>query len=203
MEDKMGKARSPRYPAIGLEEAIQRIEAVYKKDYQNKIPKRVVAEHMGYASLNGKSLGVISAAAKYGLLEGRADEMRVSDEALEMIAHAPGSPERVAAIKAAASKPELFAELDQKFLGGKASDSAIRSYLITQKFLPRAADIILRSYRGTKEVVAAEAAENRELACVEDGLNQGGETDSSGEFGSRGEHLKMEGSCALSSGERV
>src|SRR5205807_5939798 len=66
---------------------------------------------------------------KYGLLEGRGDENRVSDLAVAIIAHEPGTSERVAALQAAASKPELFAEIDQRFSGGKGSDTAIRSYL--------------------------------------------------------------------------
>jgi hypothetical protein len=101
-------------------------------------------------------LPVLAALNKYGLLEGRGDETRVSDTALAIIAHEPGSPERAEAIKAAAAAPDLFAELDQKFPGGKASDVAIRSYLLTQKFIPAAADAAIRSYRETKQLVESE-----------------------------------------------
>src|SRR4051812_8555603 len=108
MEVAMAKARSPGYPTIGLREALEKVRLVYEKDYQNRIPRRVVAEHMGYNSLNGKSLGVLSAVSKFGLLEGRGDENYVSDLALQIIAHAPGTPERSQAIAEAASRPELF-----------------------------------------------------------------------------------------------
>ena len=70
----MAKARSPGYPAIGLKEAVEKAKGIYEEDYQNPIPRVVAAQHMGYASLNGKSLGVLSALIKYGLLEGRGDE---------------------------------------------------------------------------------------------------------------------------------
>lgn len=154
----MTKARSPRYPVIGLAEAIEKTRLVYAADYQNRIPKRVIAEHMGYGSLNGKSLGVISAVIKYGLLEGRANEMRVSDEGLTIVAHEPGSAERIDAIRAAARRPDLFAELDSRFPDGKASDSAIRSYLLTQrKFLPNAADVAIRAFRETQELINTES----------------------------------------------
>src|SRR2546422_742823 len=122
----MAKARSPQYPAIGLKEAVEKATAVYNNDYQNPIPRAVAASHMGYQSLNGKSLGVLSAVLKYGLLEGRGDETRVSDLAVEVIAHPPGSAERAAALKDAASRPELFSELDARFQGGRASDQALR-----------------------------------------------------------------------------
>jgi hypothetical protein len=152
----MAKARSPQYPQIGLRDAVEKVAAVYGSDYQNPIPRVVAAQHMGYQSLNGKSLGVLSATVKYGLLEGRGDETRVSDLAVQIIAHAPGTPERGEAIKRAAMAPDLFVELEARFLGGKASDQALRSYLLTQKFIPSAADSAIRAYRETKQFVEEE-----------------------------------------------
>lgn len=154
----MAKARSPAYPSISLREAVERVTAVYQEDYQNPIPKAVVAQHMGYVGLNGKSLGVLSSLSKFGLLEGRGDESRVTDLAVRIIAHPPASPERAQALKQAAAEPGLFAELDARFQGGKASDQAIRSYLLTQRFIPTAAETAIRSYRETKQFVDAEAA---------------------------------------------
>jgi hypothetical protein len=139
-----------------LREAIEKVTAVYNKDYQNPIPRQVAVQHMGYNGLNGKSLGVLSALMKYGLLEGRGDETRVSNMAVQIIAHPPGSPDRADAIKSAASTPNLFAELDGRFQGGKVSDQAIRSYLLTMKFIPSAAELATRSFRETKQLVEEE-----------------------------------------------
>lgn len=102
-------------------------------------------------------LGVLSALGKYGLLEGRGNDSRVSDLAVQIIAHPPGTAERAAALSEAAGRPELFAELDSRFQGGKASDQAIRAYLLTQKFIPSAADAAIRAYRETKALVLMEA----------------------------------------------
>ena len=154
----MAKVRSPSYPAIGLKEAIEKAEAVYRNDYQNPVPRSVAAKHMGYESLNGKSLGVLAALLKYGLLEGRGDSTRVSDTALQIIAHPIGAPERADAIAAAATRPELFGDLDKRYPDGKGSDAAIRAYLLTQKFIPQAADTVLRTYRETKQLVETENA---------------------------------------------
>lgn len=153
----MAKARSPEYPAIGLKEAVEKVGMVYNKDYQNKLPKDVIAKHMGYKGLNGGSLPVLAALNKYGLLEGRSDETRVSDLGLAIVAHGAGSPERIQALRTAAANPELFAELDGKFQGGKASDQAIRAYLLTQRFIPSAADTAIRAYRETKQLVEPES----------------------------------------------
>ncbi|MFG1373751.1 hypothetical protein V5F32_16370 [Xanthobacter oligotrophicus] len=153
----MAKARSPSYPAISLKEAIERVRGVYEKDYQNPIPRTVAADHMGYQSLNGKSLGVLSALLKYGLLEGRGDDTRVSDLAVRILAYGSGEPERIDALQVAASKPELFADIEARFKDGRASDQAIRSYLLTQKFIPAAADAAIRAYKETKQFVLDES----------------------------------------------
>ena len=153
----MAKARSPQYPSISLKEAVEKVGAIYAEDYQNMLPRSVVAQHMGYQSLNGKSLGVLASLGKFGLLEGRGDSTRVSDLAVQIIAHPSGTSERATALREAAGKPELFAELDDRFQGGKASDQALRSYLLTQKFIPSAADAAIRSYRETKSFVNAES----------------------------------------------
>ncbi len=150
------KARSPGYPAIGLREAVERVRAVYHKDFQNKLPRAIVANHMGYKGLSGASLPVLAALGQYGLLEGRGDETRVSDMSLRIIAHEPGNAERLTALQEAATGPELFAELHQKFPEGKASDAAIKAHLLINKFLPVAADTVIRSYRDTIDLLTEE-----------------------------------------------
>lgn len=152
----MAKARSPAYPAIGLKEAVEGVARIYKEDYQNPISREVAAKHMGYTGLNGKSLGALSALLKYGLLEGRGAETKVSNCAVQIIAHEPGSSFRVDALKEAMTAPELFVDLDLRFDGGKASDQAIRAYLLMQKFIPSAADNAIRSYRDTKALLTTE-----------------------------------------------
>jgi hypothetical protein len=90
---KTSKDRSPRYPVISLPEALKRAVRVWKRDRRNKIPKEVVAEHMGYTTLNGASLGAIAAAFKYGLLEGSREAMGVTERAVAIFVHEKGSPE--------------------------------------------------------------------------------------------------------------
>ena len=154
----MAKARSPQYPVIGLREAVDKATEIYQKDYQNPISRAVAAQHMGYNTLNGKSLGVLSALGKYGLLEGRGDNTRVSDLAVRIIAHEPGTSERASAIRQAAEGPELFRDLSKRYPAGRASEGAMRAYLLTQKFIPSAADSVIRSYRDTLEFVSAESS---------------------------------------------
>src|SRR4051794_26283688 len=102
--------RSPNYPGIGLREAVSRVNLLYKAEYTHLCTREVVAEAIGYTSLNGSSATVISAIAKYGLLENVGDEYRVSPLAVDIILHHKGEPERLAAIREAAFKPALFNE---------------------------------------------------------------------------------------------
>jgi len=153
----MVKARSPGYPSISLGEAIEKITLVYKNDYQNKIPRSVVAQHAGYNSMNGRALSVLASLSKYGLLEGRGEENWVSDLALQIIAHAPKSEERAKAVQEAADFPDLFREISERFPGG-VSEAALKSYLLTRKFIPDAADTVVRCYRETKQFILDETA---------------------------------------------
>ena len=148
--------RSPRYPVIGLREAVEKVSVVYKADRRNKIPKHLVAEHLGYSGLNGKSLGIISAITKYGLLDGGRDSMWVTDRAVDILERERGDPERTQAIQEAAQEPDLYKEVDEAF-PDKASDAAIRAFLITKRqFLPESAERLVRSYRETREFVESE-----------------------------------------------
>lgn len=152
----MAKMRSPRYPAISLRDAIEKARAVYNNDHRNRIRKELVAEHMGYHSLNGASLAVISAVSKYGLLEGGAEAMNITPRAVDIFEHELGEPARMQAIRDAAVAPELFKEVSSTF-PGRVSDAAIRSHLITKLgFLPEAATNFVRAYRETMALVELE-----------------------------------------------
>ncbi|MCB8877175.1 hypothetical protein [Acidisoma silvae] len=152
----MSRSRSPNYPQLSLKDAVNRVTDVYKSDCQTELPRDLVAERLGYSGLNGKSLAVLGALGKYGLMEGRGDALRVSDLALRIIAHPPGSPERAAALSDAATRPDLFRDLDQRFSGGRGSDAAIRAFLLTQGFIPPAAETALRAWRDTQAMLGAE-----------------------------------------------
>lgn len=145
----MAKVRSPRYPQISLPEAIEKIREVYNSDHLNRIPKEVVASHMGYSGLHGKSLGVISAVIKFGLLSGPSSGMQVTSRALDILVHEKGTPERAKAVAEAARSPALFHELLEEYPNG-ASDQTIKSYLLSRKkFLPTAVSGAIHAFRDT------------------------------------------------------
>lgn len=154
----MTKVRSPNYPSISLPEAITRVRAVYEKEHRHVTSKEVIVGAMGYTSLNGASTSVLSALAKYGLLESVGDQYRVSKEAQDVLVHRKGDPEYEAGIRRLALRPPLFDELFDLYGDSLPSDHTIRTYLITKKeFNPRTVNAAIRSYRDTMEFVKVEA----------------------------------------------
>jgi len=153
----VSRSRSPNYPQIGLREAVQRVKSVYESDYRSSLTRALTAERLGYSGVNGKSLAVIAALGKFGLLEGKGEDLRVSELAVRIIAHPPGSPERMQALAEAASRPGLFQAIAQRFPGKGASDGTIRAFLMTEGFIPPAAETALRAWRETQQMIAQES----------------------------------------------
>lgn len=145
----MAKARSPNYPAISLPEAIERIRKVYDKEHTHKAPSDVIAKALGYAGINGKSLGILSALKKYGLLEEIGKELKVSQDGLLILVDPTHSLERAAAIRRAAFAPVLFEEIKKNYGESVPSDENLRSFLLKKGFLQSAVDAPIRAYRET------------------------------------------------------
>lgn len=154
----MAKSRSPNYPLISLEEAVEGVGKVYKLNYKHKVDKPVVAKHLGYGGINGKSLGVISALSKYGLLDGRG-ELRVTDDAVSILVDPKDAPTRHQALRRAALRPALFAQLNTHFGGTMPSTENLSAYLQKNGFTQQASQLAGKSYRDTMAYVTREAGE--------------------------------------------
>src|SRR5882724_4240753 len=151
----MARVRSPNYPALSLAETIDRVGRVFQKEHRHPSPKDVVIKGMGYGSVNGASLGALSAALKYGLLDRHGDQYRVSDRLLTILhPHNPG--EKAEAVRAAATAPPLFADMMKDFPGSIPSDENLRAYLIRRGFSAGALTSVIQAFRETLELVAPE-----------------------------------------------
>ncbi len=151
----MVRIRSPNYPAIGLSDAIQRVSQVFEKEHQHPAPKEVVVRGMGYNSVNGASLGALSALVKFGLLVKDGGDYRVSDWAMQIL-HPQSPEERSQAVLAAARQPTLFAEIAEHFEGSSPSDDNLRAYLIRHGFGKSALSHVIQSYRDTIDLAFRE-----------------------------------------------
>src|SRR6187431_1849168 len=104
----MARGRSPNYPSLNINEAVDRAKKVYGKEHLHQVPKQVVAEDLGYTSLNGASLTAIGALRRYGLLEAAGDGLRVTKDAVTLIELTAMEPSYLDTLKKIAFTPELF-----------------------------------------------------------------------------------------------
>jgi hypothetical protein len=82
------------------------------------------------------------------LIEKSGENIRLSELAIEIVAHAPGSKEHVAALQKAALNPQLFAKVYQTHRD--ASDDALRAHLLTKEgFSEAAAKSFILAFRDT------------------------------------------------------
>lgn len=144
--------RSPSYPPLSLREAVERVGVLYNAIGVHPTSREVLAKGLGYSGISGASATTIGALNKYGLIEGRGDEVRVSDRAMAIL-HPHGPEEKNAALRAAATEPELFREIAERFPGRAPNDELLRNYLLRNKFLPQAVDAAISAYKETIEFV--------------------------------------------------
>jgi hypothetical protein len=149
----MARIRSPNYPQISLAEAIRRIEQIRSKEGRNPASRDVLSKLLGFGGVNGASIGVLSAVSKYGLLEDAGNkELKVSDLADSILfPHTPD--EKTDALREAAVRPLLFAEIGEKWPNHPPSDENLRSYLMRRGFSRGALDNAIACYRETMALV--------------------------------------------------
>jgi len=146
------RSRSPNYPSLSLKEAVEKVRSLHQAIGQQPAPRETIAIGMGYRGVSGASSAAISALKKFGLLEGRGDDINVTNRAMAIL-HPHSSEEQKDALKAAASEPELFAELADRFPGKPVKDELLRNYLLRNKFNPNAVEAAISAYKETMEFV--------------------------------------------------
>jgi hypothetical protein len=120
------------------------------------MPKLSAVKPLGYTSINGRSLGVLAALRAYGLLEGRGDDVRVSDDAITILNAPHNSSERCDAMRRAFETPPAFAILRTK---DGASADTLRWHLIKANFRDDAADKLVKVFLDSRDLVNAECGE--------------------------------------------
>lgn len=152
-EARRPKGRSPSYPAINLEVAVQRARELYERDRQHAVPVVTAVKRWGYKSLNGPAAQALAALKKFGLAEdegtGDARRVRVADLAVEILAN-PDPGARRAAIQEAALRPAIHREMWAEFGPDLPSDEALRWELTRERsFTETGAAEFIRSYKAT------------------------------------------------------
>ena len=149
------KQRSPNYPGLSLEKALERAQQLYDVERRHPAPIPTILQHWGYSSKSSPGLVAIAALKKFGLIQdeghGEARVARLTDLALSIIEDPrPDSVEKARAIQRAALMPKLHKELWDKYEGGLPSDATIEYYMVREKaFLPESAKQFIRLFRRT------------------------------------------------------
>jgi hypothetical protein len=148
--------RSPNYPAIGLPEAIERVSKFYAADRKAGAPLEVALKHMGFSGKHGKSMMVVSALKKYGLVEDVAGRVVPTQRAVEIIVLAQDDQRRQQAIREAALSPDMNRELYEQFgEDGFPSEESLAAELVAYKgFNPAAAGGYVRDFLYSMEFAA-------------------------------------------------
>lgn len=130
----MERQRSPSYPSLTLEQAIDMVSKIHKANRTNVISRETAARDMGYTGLTGRSLTVLASLAQYGLIEkaGKGD-VKVTRRTVEIL-HPVEDAHRVEAILEAAQAPAFFRSLRERFTDGIPSENALRSFMVQNDF---------------------------------------------------------------------
>lgn len=150
----MAKKRGLGYPGLSLPEAIERMRPVIKAEPHNEMISEAVAKHLGYKGLSGASLAMIADMRRYGLLEGRGDQVTVSREALSIITdeHSTDQKERAKALIACAINDSVFASINSNFKTTPQPQTLV-PYLIKNGFNYGAANEVATNYIETMKFV--------------------------------------------------
>lgn len=144
----MAKVRSPNFPVIDLNTAIEAVAKIYAREKRGSFPQLSAANHLGYTSINGRSLGMFAALRAYGLVEGRGDNLAVTADAIALIEAPADSIDRANALTRAFSGPPMFNRIAEQY-PEPPSEQTLRWWLIQQGFTAdgadKAADIYLES----------------------------------------------------------
>jgi hypothetical protein len=141
----MAKVRSPNYPALDLRTALQGARKAFAKDNRNKMSQAALAKHLGHDGLSGAAFGKIGALRAYGIIEGKGDELRITDDAVAALMAPEGSPEGFETIKRLAGRPKLFQDI-QKDFATRPSPENLKFWLIKRQFAPDAAEKAAKIY---------------------------------------------------------
>ena len=151
---KPKKGRSPSYPGINLETAIGRARTVYDAEGRHAAPVGVITKHWGYsAPTTGGAAVSYAALRKFGLLidegSGNDRQAKLTDLALEILLN-PDATSRLDAIRRAAMKPPIHAELWDIYDGQLPSDDSLRYELVRNRgFTESGAAEFIREFRDT------------------------------------------------------
>lgn len=151
---KQSRHRSPNYPSIGLRGAVGKIQSLYKAGGLAPLMKITALQQIGFAKADGNAARALSALKNFGLIEEAGDDrVKISQRGVDIVARQEGEPQRSAALRAAVTGPQIYADLLTEYAAsGIPPDAALKSELVAaKKFNPNSVDGFIQDFRDTLE----------------------------------------------------
>lgn len=176
---KRVKHRSPSYPSIPLDKALERVQQLWNVARRHDAPLESAMKAWGYSAKSSGGLQTVAALKQYGLVEdsgsGWARQVGLTKLAHELLVYTdPGSPERQQRVREAALRPKVHRTLWEKYEGSLPDDSVMFPFLkLDLNFSDEAARDMLKRFRATLEfagvseggdTVSHEAGDSEELS---------------------------------------
>jgi hypothetical protein len=162
---KPRRDRSPSYPGLPLEQAIDKARVLYEKERKNSVPvQTVLLKHWGYKSVTtGAATVALAAVKKFGLIvdegSGASRRVRLTDLALKILLN-PDDQARRAAVVEAAMTPPIHAELWKTYSGDLPSDDSLHYELVVNRnFTETGAKEFIAQFRATTSYAGIDSAD--------------------------------------------
>src|SRR5688572_30742916 len=108
----VSKQRSPNYPSIGLDGAVEAAKSLYRREGRTAVAQEVAVKAWGFTALSGSAKSRLAGVRQYGLVENdQQGRIRLSERGLTLAVADSSSPEYAQALKEAALEPDIFREL--------------------------------------------------------------------------------------------
>lgn len=146
------RQRSPNYPTIGLDEAIDLVKRLYQREKRGFFPPEMAHAAWGYKSFSGPVRSKVSALKQYGLLDqNKGQEARLSDRALTVILRNPASKEYSAVLREAALDPPLFKEFYES-RSDSSDETLTHELIVNRSFTDAGARQLIAAFRSSMAV---------------------------------------------------
>ena len=111
---------------------------------------------MHYRSLSGASMKALGALNQFSLLEGRADELRLSSDAVTIINAPANHPDKIEALNRVAFSPSLFAEVQEAYGSNIPSDANLKYFFVKKGIPSKSTLAAVKAFRETIEFLERE-----------------------------------------------
>jgi len=132
------KERSPNFPFITLEQALERAQQFYDQEKRGSAPFSSAAKHWSYSPTSSGAMQTVAALKNYGLMEdegtGTSRKLKLSNLAQRILLDKrPDSIERELYKQQAALTPTIAAEIHEKWPDSLPSEATLNHFLVLER----------------------------------------------------------------------